>query len=270
MKHLSTALAGLCIGSLTACSSFLSSPILSPLQADGYITTTGVNQLFSEDQVEQIDLPTLLSADATDELKVSIQASSKHAPNQALLKAFSAFYTVKEPAHKLRRNRIQDTIKMAADARCGTYLKYLSRVEKTQSQFFDGTSTLLSGFGTVARVASTGQLLSGLSTMTKGVGAELRHSYFGSLGADVIAPAIEVARADRWAKLEEWRKKEISDYTVEAAVADAIRYHNSCTMNEGLEKAKALVQSASAVTPKASEPQSPSGGASDPSARPIN
>jgi hypothetical protein len=240
MRYLIYPCALMAAAGLGACSN-LASPILSPLQHDGYITSTGVHQLFPEDQVEKINLISLLDPGSP----VPDGDVESAGANPALIRAFASFYKISDPPQNLRRNRVQDSIRMSADARCGTYLKYLSRVEKTQSQFFDGASTLLSGFGTVARVASTGQLLSGLSTMTKGVGSEIKHSYFGSIGAEVIAPSIAVSRRERWTDILNKQKLDINAYSVEAAVADAIEYHNSCTLVEGLEKAKALIQAAS-------------------------
>jgi hypothetical protein len=245
MKYAPLTCAALTAFALSACSG-LTSPILSPLQSDGHITTTGVHQLFPEDEVENVNLIALLTDGADTGTAQDNAPTTGTATYQSLIRAFAAFYSSPSPFDaKFRRNRVQDSIRIASDSRCATYLKYLSRVEKTQSQFFDGASTLLSGFGTVSTVASSGQLLAGLSTMTKGVGSEIKHSYFGTLGSDVIAPSIAVSRRDRWAKILTSQKLAIADYSVEAAVADAVEYHNSCTLNEGLEKAKALIQATS-------------------------
>ncbi|MFT4101062.1 MAG: hypothetical protein QM674_08520 [Burkholderiaceae bacterium] len=104
-------------------------------------------------------------------------------------------------------------------------------------------TTILAGAGAIATPATTVRALSGLAGISSGVGAELQQSYFSNLATQVIVPGIDLARADLRTEIASKRGRSISEYTLEAAIADAARYHGACSMNAGLEHSgKAVVE----------------------------
>lgn len=259
MKHRVLAIAGVvALFGLTGCSSTpsalgsLGSPILAPLLSSGYATTSGSHQFFAEESFEKLDLVTLLDPERRRDAQLpngqiaaplpstyENSASSAALPSSAqateLERAFRAFYAY-GPRLEDRRSRLQDRIVAASDQRCNTYKNYLRRVETTQSSWLGSLTTVLGGAGAIATHSATVRALSGLAGITSGVSAELRQSYFSSLATQVIVPGIDLARSDIRRDMLSKRTDPLSIYTVEAAVAEAARYHGACSMNVGLER----------------------------------
>lgn len=232
--------------------SSLGSPLLAPLLSSGHTTTSGSHQFFAEDSFEQLDLNSLLDPERRRDAQLpngliaapmpstyesAISASTRPATAQAneLERAFRAFYTY-GPRLEERRSRLQDRIVAASEQRCNTYKNYLRRVETTQSSWLGSLTTLLGGAGAIATHANTVRAFSGLAGITSGVNAELRQSYFSSLATQVIVPGIDLARSDVRRDMLTKRGEPLSIYTVEAAIAEAARYHGACSMNAGLER----------------------------------
>lgn len=238
--------------SLSGCQS-VRQPILTPLLSTGETNTSASHQLLPEAQLEHINLLVLLDPDdkrksfasttpQTSALTRTFSSEPAEAESIEFEKALRAFYLYDKVT--AQRNRVQDRLLAASDQRCNTYKNYLRRVETTQSSLFGSLTTMLAGAGAIATPATTVRALSGLAGISSGVGAELRQSYFSGLATQVIVPGIDLARDDLRQKIAANRKAEIGDYTVEAAIAEAVRYHGACSMNTGLERSGKAVSDA--------------------------
>ena len=78
--------------------------------------------------------------------------------------------------------------------------------------------------------------------MTSGVRAEYNDVYFSSQAFELVSKAIRSVR-DKTLKgiRDERRGKSAKDYTLEAAVGDAVRFHGTCNVLAGLEEASDAV-----------------------------
>jgi hypothetical protein len=133
-----------------------------------------------------------------------------------------------------RRNRIQDALMMASEHRCNVYKLYLKNTDVSNRSFFGSASTIFAGAGAIATGTVNTRAFAGLSAMFGGVGAQVSQDLFLSLATYVIVPGIDMARDNIKAKLADQRSKDISGYTLEAALADAARYHGACSLDTGL------------------------------------
>jgi hypothetical protein len=243
--------------------------------SDGYLTSSGVNQLFNEKQFEQIDLfnlldpdqmrhhcPTLQGCDSATLLqaKTKLLENSPASPNDTnplhkteqeekqeenLERAFSAFYLPYYGSKRDlmdRRNRIQDRILAASEQRCNAYKTYLQRTQSEQEALFGTLTTVLAGAGAIVTGESHARLLAGLAGISSGVGAEWKQAYFANLATRVIVPGIEKRRRSIMAEIESNRSsgqqpQSISTYTVERAIQDADRFHGACSLVSGIDEA---------------------------------
>ena len=134
-------------------------------------------------------------------------------------------------------NRIQERLILASQQACNFYKDYLRRIDSYESFLLGGLSTVLGGASAIVTGASGARILGGLSSITSGVDAEFSQAFFKDVAVHVITPGID-SRRDR--KLKAIRGKQgrnINKYNVQAAIRDALDYHNQCTLNAGMEEA---------------------------------
>jgi len=160
--------------------------------------------------------------------------------------AFRAFYrdTAKGDL-QLRRNMVQERILAASVQRCGNYVRFLKQFYTEIGFSLGSLATTLAGVGVIVTPANAARALSGAAGITTGVNAEFQQQFFSKLAMQVITKGIEARRTALYKAIEGRQAREISQYTVEAAVKDALEYHNACTLLTGLEEAGASIERAS-------------------------
>lgn len=160
--------------------------------------------------------------------------------------AFRTFYrdTAKDDL-QLRRNRVQERILAASVQRCGNYVRFLKQFDTEIGFSLGSLATTLAGVGAIVTPANAARALSGAAGITTGVNAEFQQQFFSKLAMQVITKGIEARRTALYKEIVEKQGKEILKYTVEAAVKDALMYHNACTLLTGLEEAGASIERAS-------------------------
>lgn len=212
--------------------------IADPLKYDGRTTTTAAHALLP-DQFEVVNLPSALDPSAFRVTAMKRSADDIDA-------AFRAFYE-SYPAPEERRNRLQDRLLAASEQRCGIYKHYLRRVESMQSTYSGVITTVLGGAGAIAQSVSGAQALSALAAISSGVGAELKQGMFANLAADVISAGIDERRKELRQEIAQKRAPNpgIQSYTMEAALEDVARYHESCGAIAGLAKARDTIKEVS-------------------------
>ena len=160
--------------------------------------------------------------------------------------AFRTFYRDTEKGDlQLRRNRVQERILAASVQRCGNYVRFLKQFDTEIGFSLGSLATALAGVGAIVTPANAARALSGTAGITTGINAEFQQQFFSKLAMQVITKGIEARRAALYKAIEGRQAKEISEYTVEAAVKDALMYHNACTLLTGLEEAGASIERAS-------------------------
>lgn len=141
------------------------------------------------------------------------------------------------------RAQIQDRLVAASNQRCNLYTTYLKRISTYQNGVFGTLTTMLGGAGAIVTGEDTARLLSGLAGISSGTRAELNQAIFESIATSVIIPGIQNTRSDLLTAIMNKRSMPLSEYTIEGAIADAIKYHGACSMDTGISYAQKSIQS---------------------------
>lgn len=225
------------------------------LRSKDRVTTFGANPQFDNERYEMVDLITLIDPEnKRSALQASaVQASSLFvisaaeglaaeqdgAARRELALAEVAFYNYVDPPN--RRNRIQDRLIGASDQRCGAYKVYLNRFDAYLQSGLGSATTLLGGAAGIVGGIKDAKILGGLAGISSGVQSEIAQGFMGNLASYVIIPGIELRRKAILAEIAA-RRSSNTEYTLQAALADAARYHGACTLVVGLEQAKEAIQ----------------------------
>ena len=215
--------------------------------------TVGVSQLIDKDAFESIYLPALLNPGAAREKEpekvgVEIDKGFEH---------FTTTHGEKFTEYELRRNAVQDRILASSVQRCNFYTRYLKRVDQTTNLALGSLATITGAAGAIVTGAGAARALAGIAGIFSGVRAEFNENLFASLAIHAITAGIDARRAEIRAEIVESREnaKKSSDYTVQAAVMDALRYHGACNLVAGLKAAGAAAERAADPGQKALERQ---------------
>jgi len=156
-----------------------------------------------------------------------------------------AFYNANNTNHYSRahRSQIQDRLIAASNQRCNLYKVYLKRVSTEQNSIFGTLTTILAGAGSIVTNTSTARTLSGLAGISSGTRAELNHAIFESVTTSIIIPGIDSRRKTLQDRIMKRREQSLANYTVEAAIADVIRYNGACSIDSGISNAQKRIQS---------------------------
>ena len=140
------------------------------------------------------------------------------------------------------RNELQDRIIAASEQRCNVYRMYLKRTESRNNFMLGTLTTVLGGAGALFTNQVGNRILSGLAGITSGVRAEFNQAYLASQAAQVITKGITARRNELRTKLNARRSENTTQYTLQAAIADAIHYHGACNILTGLEAAESAIE----------------------------
>ena len=182
-----------------------------------------------------VDLPFLLDPARKIRRRVGRIRWKDMDEGERLDRTFEAFYA-RYPAQTrtLRRDRIQDRLIAVSNQNCRAFKNYLLANQADNEGF-------IAGMANVARSATRIIAGAGVGMALRGVhGAFARDSgfnmaLFASLTMQVITEGIDIRRETALNALLETRKgKSIDDYTVEAAVKDALYYHQQCSVFAGM------------------------------------
>ncbi|MDD5298785.1 MAG: fibronectin type III domain-containing protein [Rhodocyclaceae bacterium] len=154
--------------------------------------------------------------------------------------AFARFRTSKasEDAKKLHRDSVQDRILGVSTSRCNVFKTYLRR-QQVSTNFWLGSATTAAGvLGAVLPGVTASRNLAGAAGLFSGVQAEYNASYFSNLAAQVIIQGIELRQSQLLQEIVAKRQKfNVSQYTMEAAVKDAVYFDGTCSAVTGLMEA---------------------------------
>lgn len=177
--------------------------------------------------------------------KAAVKAKSeaaKPAEDYRLESAMYYFYKydTSSPDIITRRNMVQDRLISASENRCGLYKKYLKRMSSNTGFFLGSATTILGGAGAIVTDSVSARILSGIAGITSGVNAEFNKQYFSEVATNVIIPGIDIARKKVMDEIKTNRTgdTDAKTYTLNAAIADALRYHAACTIDSGLNEAR--------------------------------
>ena len=140
---------------------------------------------------------------------------------------------------RLVRDGVQDKILAVSTSRCNVFKTFLRR-QQTDVNFTLGSLTTLAGvLGAILPGATASRNLAGTAGLFSGVQAEYNQAYFSNLAAHVIVQAIELRQNRLKHELMVGRKdKSIKEYSMEAAINDAIVIDGNCSALAGLIEAQ--------------------------------
>lgn len=155
--------------------------------------------------------------------------------------ALAWFRTNGQPDEEKRlvRDGVQDKILAVSTSRCNVFKTFLRR-QQTDVNFTLGSLTTLAGvLGAVVPGAAASRNLAGTAGLFSGIQAEYNQAYFSNLAAHVIVQAIELRQNRLKHELMDGRKdKSIKEYSMEAAINDAIVIDGNCSALAGLIEAQ--------------------------------
>lgn len=156
---------------------------------------------------------------------------------------FHAFYSPKNDLSdiKNRRNRIQDRLVISSDQRCGIYKRVIHQVA-ADSSYWSGSVATVSGVLGSLLGGNAARNLAAISGISSGIGAEFSQAYYSNLASNVITKGIEERRKSILGRIAAAQKAEISGYTVQAAIKDAVFYDMQCSIIAGLEEAQDAIR----------------------------
>lgn len=142
---------------------------------------------------------------------------------------------------EIKRNSIQDRLIAASNAICAEYKWNLKQVHANTNLSFGGASTILGGIGALAQTTNPARLFSGAASIASGLRAEYNQNIYSMLAVEVITKAIDKARNDKLKDIDVNQKSLLRSYSLDRAIADAITYHEKCSLISGLEEASSAV-----------------------------
>jgi hypothetical protein len=144
---------------------------------------------------------------------------------------------------RLRRNSVQDKIVAVSTSRCNVFKTYLRR-QQVDVNFMLGSLTTASGvLGAVLPGVNASRNLAGAAGLFSGLRSEYNQSYYSNLAAHVIVQGIELRQNRLKKELVEGRQnRTISDYSMEAAISDAIVIDGNCSAVAGLIEAQESIR----------------------------
>ena len=210
---------------LTGCSSIrkLTSPEdENLLSGAGSImkSSTAENGKVSTEGFEEIDLQVLL---ARYGLENPIEVASQQAS--------------KIDDYKYRRNDLQERLINASNQRCSAYIRTIVSSKSQTQMGWTGLATLLSGAAAVIPHAQTAKAFAAGSTVSTGLLSTYNEAYFNNLAVTVVSAGITKQRESILKNISAYKAKSLSDYSVNAAIADALAYHAACNIVSGMEAA---------------------------------
>jgi hypothetical protein len=156
---------------------------------------------------------------------------------------------------KIHRNSVQDRIMGISTSRCNVFKTYLRR-QQSDTNFWLGSATTVAGvLGAVLPGVNASRNLAGAAGIFSGVQAEYNADYYSNLAAHVIVQGIELNQNRLQNQIIEDRQKlSIDDYSMEAAIKDAIYFDGTCSTVVGLlEASESIKETTSPGLPRAAE-----------------
>jgi len=123
------------------------------------------------------------------------------------------------------RNLLQDRLIAKSNGSISKHLSNITSVEDGVNVALGGGALIFDGLGAVLTGGSTSQIMSVVSgglTSTKSLIAE---EVYQEVFAPLIIEAIMLARRERLVEIKARQNEGVSDYNVEAAIADVVEYH---------------------------------------------
>jgi len=147
-----------------------------------------------------------------------------------------------------RRNEVQDALMLASDQRCEFYERGLRRWQANTDALSGVLGTGLGAAGAIVTSQTGSRILSGLAAAAVGIGQAEEKGLFAGVASSVIIPGIESRRRTIKQEIMDKGCSTPTQYTIYAAMQDAMIYHSACAMDVGLKEAGKAVDESSPNT----------------------
>jgi len=203
--------------------------------ADGECTTR--NSPKTPDALE-LSSTTAGSSNEGQQWKSSNIPSTAGSETRCLTKAYFALEEKlkAEPSSAIGvRNSLQDRLITASDQSCSLFKKYLNSTQSS-TNFLAGSAALV--LGAAASSVTSAEAAKNFTTgalIASGLSAQFNADMLSSQMTFAIVKAIDVERERALQKLRKERSTQsLDDYGLSAAIGDALRYHDICSLPAGL------------------------------------
>ena len=233
--------------------------------SDENVTSQGAEPLLDIENFEKIDLIAELCGikddkDGPQRPKICEEKNGKENGEKTveekaeenaknLAKAFAFFNKKSAEAKKpeedntiRRRNGIQERILAASMQRCGEFKNFLRQFQTEMGFGLGAAATTLGGLGAIFTPLSTVRALSGAAGIMSGIRAEFNESFFYNQMVHVITQGIDARRAELYKKIKCRQDDPLTTYPIQAAVKDAVEFHQSCSTIVGFQVAGNAIQ----------------------------
>nr|VFK22620.1 MAG: hypothetical protein BECKLFY1418C_GA0070996_11233 [Candidatus Kentron sp. LFY] len=146
---------------------------------------------------------------------------------------------------KQRRNEIQKRLMDMSIRRCGLYKEHLRQAGKDLLRQIDvdadfppgGLMTVSGDAGAIVTAEDIVRARVEPGCTVGDVRPEFKEAYLINLAIRVITGGIDSRRKEIEQEIDARRERDPTNYTVQAAIGDAIRHHGACTVMAGLAQA---------------------------------
>jgi len=205
---------------------------------DRYADKFSAYQLVDREDFEPIDLVSLIQGHTTPK----VAGLTKGEQIDAAFRAFADANRNTGDLGRSRRNEIQERILAASDQRCNDF-KNLLQKKFANANFVSGVvSTAAAVAASVVNSVEGSKTLAGLAGLTNGYRSEYNQAFFANAAAQVVVAGIDSRRRTAYEQILRVRKDPLSEFPLEAAVKDGIRYHGLCSTVSGLQEAGEAVR----------------------------
>lgn len=136
----------------------------------------------------------------------------------------------------IARNRITASLISESIQICAQHLNGIYGNEAAFNISSGGLATLSSAFAAISS-GGTASLLSAISTTASGGRALVNETVYKNMITTAVATKITEDRQQRANEILSKSQKPTSEYPIESAIIDALRFHESCSFRNGLELA---------------------------------
>lgn len=140
------------------------------------------------------------------------------------------------------RDRVQDRLIWASESACAAYMTDVRKSFTSTNLNLGSLTTVFGALGSIFTSADAARIFAGSAGATSGLRAEYNDVYFSSQAFELVSKAIRSLREKTIKRIYDARKNtDIRAYTLDAAIADAMKYHATCNVMAGLEEAAEAV-----------------------------
>lgn len=205
---------------------------------DKYSDKFSAHQLVDREDFEPIDLVSLIQGQSPPK----VTGLTKGEQIDVAFRFFADANRNTGDLGRSRRNEIQERILAASDQRCNDF-KNLLQKKFANANFISGiVSTAAAVAASVVNSVEGSKTLAGLAGLTNGYRSEYNQAFFANAAAQVVVAGIDSRRRTAYEQILRVRKEPLSEFPLEAAVKDGIRYHGLCSTVSGLQEAGEAVR----------------------------